>query len=352
MKALGCNMRKYPEERLDGLLELTDETGIIQHTKFSLIDRKYGYTTDDNARALIAVLRHHQIFQEPRALRLAKLYLTFLLHMQKEDGKYHNVLGYNREYQDKEGTNDSLGHALWALGKTINSRSTDEMKKVAKWLFDTSLPEARKFTSPRARAFTLLGLTEYQEALPEDENIEQNIRFFADHLVNQYGVEASREWRWFETSMTYANPRIPQSLLSAYVQTGEERYLEVSKESLDFLVDVQFENSTFLPIGTEAWYHKSGTKSKYDQQPIEASCMVDSTLDMAEISGENKYFKIALNAFQWYHGKNNLKIDLINQNNFTCYDGLTSKGLNLNQGAESTISYYLAYLKLKQINLV
>jgi hypothetical protein len=352
MKALGCNMRKYPEERLDGLLELTDETGIIQHTKFSIRDRRYGYTTDDNARALIAVLRHHQLFQENRALRLAKLYLMFLLHMQREDGIFHNVLGYNREYQDKEGTHDSLGHALWALGKTMNSGSTDEMKKVAKWLFDNSLPEARKFTSPRARAFTLLGLTDYQTAYPEDENIEQNIRYFADHLINQYQVEASQDWRWYERSITYANPRIPQSLLMAYAQTGEGKYLVVSKESLDFLVEIQFEDSIFHPIGTEAWYHKDGTKSKYDQQPIEASCMVESALDIAEISGKDRYIEIALDAFQWYHGKNNLKIDLVNQNNFTCYDGLTSKGLNLNQGAESTISYYLAYLKLKQRNLV
>ncbi len=343
---------KYPENRLDGLLVLTDETGIIQHTKFSIIDRRYGYSTDDNARALITTLRHYEIYNDSEALRLAKTYLMFLLHMHRSDGKYHNFLGYNREYQDKEGTEDSHGHSLWALGKTINSNASDEMKKVAKWLFDNSLPVARRFTSPRAYAFTILGLTEYQKAYPADENIGHSIRFFADHLLNQYHNESSPGWKWYEGYMTYANPRIPQSLLSAYTQTRNKEYLTISKESLDFLIDVQFEDSIFQPIGTEAWYHKDGPKSKYDQQPIEASCIVETAVDMAEISEVQTYNELALDAFQWYHGKNTEKINLINQNNFTCYDGLTHNGLNLNQGAESTISYYLAYLKLKQHNLI
>ena len=341
-------MNKYPEDRLDGLLELTDETGIIQHTKFSIIDRRFGYSTDDNARALLAAIRHHKIFNTNESLKLAKTYLMFLLHMHKDNGRYHNFLGYNREYQDKEGTDDSLGHALWALGKTINSDMIDEMRKLAKWLFDNSLPQARKFSSPRARAFTLLGLSEYHSRFPRDDNIEHNIRFFADQLINQYRVEASTDWRWYESYMTYANPRIPHSLLKAFSQTGKLEYLKVSKESLDFLVDVQFYNSVFQPVGTESWYHKDGEKSKYDQQPLEASCMVDTALDMAKISAERKYVDVALKAFQWYYGKNSEKISLINQNNFTCYDGLTRDGLNFNQGAESTISYYLAYLKLKQ----
>jgi hypothetical protein len=343
---------KYPENRLDGLLELTDETGIIQHTKFSIIDRRFGYSTDDNARALIAALRHYGIYEENIALRFAKTYLMFLLHMHKNDGGYHNFLGYNRQYQDKEGTEDSLGHTLWALGVTINSSATVEMKKVAKWLFDNSLPLARKFTSPRARAFILLGLTEYQKAYLADENIRHNIRYFADQLINQYHIEASPDWKWYESYLTYANPRIPQALLSAYTQTRDKEYLRISRESLDFLIEIQFEDSIFQPVGTISWYHKGRSKAKYDQQPIEASCMVESAIDIAEISGEQKYNEIAINAFQWYHGKNTEKINLINQNNFTCYDGLTKSGLNLNQGAESTISYYLAYLKLKQYKLI
>ena len=345
-------MELYPGSRLDGLLELTDETGILQHTKFTIMDRRFGYSTDDNARALLAAIRHLKIFKREEALRLAKTYLTFLLHMHREDGRYHNFLGYNREYQDRVGTDDSLGHSLWALGETMNSGSTDEMRKLAKWLFDNSLPQARKSTSPRARASALLGLAEYLKANPNDDNVKDNIFFFANHLVDQYHLESDTDWRWFEAYLTYANPRIPQSLLEAYCLTAKEEYLEVSRESLDFLINIQFVDAVFQPVGNESWYYKDGEKSKYDQQPIEASCMVDSAVKLGEISQESKYFDIAANAFRWYYGQNTENVSLINYNNFTCYDGLTREGLNLNQGAESTISYYLAYYKLKQYGLI
>jgi hypothetical protein len=345
-------MKDYPGNRLDGLQDLTDETGIIQHTKFSIIDRRFGYSTDDNARALIAALRHHHIFVGNDSLKLAKIYLTFLLYMHRSDGKFHNFLGYNKEYQDEEGTDDSLGHSLWALGKTMNSNATEEMKKLAKWLFDNSLPHARKCTSPRARAFTILGLTEYQQVFPSDKNIQHNICFFADHLINQYYIESSKNWKWYESSMTYANARIPQSLFKAHSIIGNKEYLKVSRESLDYLIDVQFKDTVFHPIGTEGWYHKDGVKSEFDQQPIEASCMVEAAIDLGQIIGIEKYYKIALDSFYWFYGKNTENISLINLNNFTCYDGLTKRGLNLNQGAESTISFYLAYLKLKQSNLI
>jgi hypothetical protein len=347
-------LKTYPDDRLDGLIELTDETGIIQHTMFSLIDRRYGYTSDDNARALIAVLRHHKLYERKRAdsLKLAKTYLTFLLYMHRVDGQFHNKLGYNKEYLDTEGTEDSLGHTLWALGATINSDVTPEMKKVAKWLFDNSLPHARRFTSPRARAFVTLGLTEYSKAYPKDTNIKPNIRFFSDLLVKQYNLESSDNWKWFESYMTYANARIPQALISAYNQLGEDKYNKIAKESLDFLTRVQFRDSVFQPVGTREWYHKNGEKAKYDQQPLEASCMVDALTDYGNMSNDKKYFRTAYDVFHWYYGENSEKTSLINNNNFTCYDGLTSKGLNLNQGAESTISYYLAYIKLKQHNLI
>lgn len=345
-------MITYPENRLSGLLNLTDETGIIQHTKFSIIDRRYGYSSDDNARALIASLRHHQLFDCNESLKIAKIYLMFLLNMYKEDGKFHNFLGYNRDYKDEEGTEDSLGHTLWALGKTMNSEASEEMKKLAKWLFDNSLPHAREFKSPRAKAFAILGLHNYHETIPNDTNIRRDIRFFADQLVEQYCKESSSDWKWYESYMTYANARLPHSLMKAYQVIGDKKYFEVCLESFDHLIDTQFVDSVFQPIGTKGWYKKGGVKSNYDQQPLEASCMVEASLNIGENTGERRYDKVAMDSFHWYYGKNFENINLINIRNFTCYDGLTQEGLNINQGAESTISYYLAYLKLKQRGLV
>jgi len=272
--------------------------------------------------------------------------------MHRDDGKFHNLLGYNKDYQDEEGTEDSLGHILWALGATMNSKSTPEMKKAAKWLFDETLPHAREFTSPRARAYTTLGLTEYSKAHSDDENIPPNIQFFSDQLVNQYTIESKKDWKWYESYMTYANARLPHALIAAYNQIGEEKYMKTAEESLNFCIKTQFIGPIFQPIGTQGWYHRGGRKAEYDQQPLEASCLVDACIAQAGHRDKEKYHKIALNAFHWYYGKNTKHTSLINTNNFTCYDGLTRQGLNLNQGAESTISYYLAYLTLKQNNLL
>jgi hypothetical protein len=345
-------MSSYPQDRLDGILELTDETGIIQHTKYTIIDRRHGYTSDDNARALLAVLRYHKLYKHQKSQILAKKYLTFLLGMHREDGKFHNFLGYNKNYQDEEGTEDSLGHILWALGATMNSTVTPEMKKLSKWLFDNSLPHARSFTSPRAKAYTILGLSEYQKSQPDDENIPPNTRFFSDQLVNQYHIESTENWKWYESYMTYANPRIPNALIKAHEQLSDDKYLKIAEESLNFAIETQFKDSVFHPIGTKGWYHKAGKKAEYDQQPLEASCMVDACLSLAPYSNKKNYHNIAIDTFHWYYGKNSNQISLINTSNYTCYDGLTRKGLNLNQGAESTISYYLAYLSLKRKNLL
>jgi hypothetical protein len=290
-------MHIYPENRLDGLKILTDETGIIQHTKFSLIDRRYGYTTDDNARALIAALRYNDIFGGTESLNLAYTYLTFLLHMHITNGKFHNFLGYNREYQDNEGTEDSIGHALWSLGKTMNSNSTDEMKKLAKWLFDNSLPNTRRFKSPRAIAFTILGLNEYRLVYPKDENIMYDIIRFSDHLIKQYGQESNEDWKWYESYLTYANARIPQSLLKAYDSTGRNDYYKIAKESLDYLIEIEYYDNIFEPIGTRGWLQKNGEKPKYDQQPIEAACMTDAAVDAWKITREESYSIVAVDAF-------------------------------------------------------
>jgi len=338
--------------QLDGLKALTDETGMFQHSKYSTVDRREGYTTDDNARALIAALRHYQIYKNPYALQLANTYLTFLLHMQKADGCFHNLLGFDRRYQDEVGSEDSMGRALWASGYTLCKDAPEDMKQVAKEIFDRGLPPAYSFTSPRAVAFTILGLHGYQKGSPEDENVQENIRRFANRLTRRYRVEANDDWRWFEPYLTYANSRLPQALFAAHEVTGEPNYLQVAKNSLDFLIEIQIIEDVFIPAGTKGWFKRNGRRSLYDQQPLEASCMVEAALMAFNSTDDEKYKRTALMAFEWYHGRNTQKVKIYNQKTGTCYDGITEKGLNQNQGAESTLSYYLAYLKLKENNII
>ncbi len=342
---------KPPTIGLDGLKTLTDETGMFQHSKYTTVDRKEGYTTDDNARALIAALRHHRVYSGEESLGLAETYLTFLYHMQMEDGRFHNLLGYDRGFKDEVGSEDCMGRALWACGYTLISDAPEGMKLLAREIIDQGLPQSRAFTSPRAWAFTILGLQHYYEAAPYDANILTNMEEFADSLVNLYRVKTENDWRWFEPYLTYSNARLPQALFSAYESAKEESYLEVAEGSLNFLIEAQMVEGCFVPIGSEGWYIKRRQRALYDQQPIEASCTVDAALAAWRITRKEHYRDAAQTAFDWYHGGNLNGVVLYNPETGTCYDGITHEGLNQNQGAEATLSYYLAYLAMRENGL-
>ena len=337
---------------LDGLRALTDDVGMFQHTKFSTIARKEGYTTDDNARALIAALMHHRNIGDPDSLRLAETYLSFMLHMQRENGRFRNLMGFDRGFRDDVGSEDCMGHALWACGYALSADAPEEMRLVAKEMFDRCLPSSRLFTSPRAKALTILGLHQYQRAFPDDRILLRHIEEISDELMAQYGVEADDGWRWFESYLTYANARLPQALLAAHVSTGDPSCLNVALNSLDFLVETHIVDEVFTPIGTEGWYVKGGERAVYDQQPIEASCMVEAAVLAHIVTGEDMYLEVAKTAYEWFHGGNVENVVLVNGVTGTCYDGITPEGLNRNQGAEATLSYYLAYLTLLENGLL
>jgi hypothetical protein len=341
-----------PELPLDGLKTLTDEVGMLQHSKFSIIDRHKGYTTDDNARALISAIRYDQVYTSLESLELVKLYLAFLLHMQEMDGSFSNLLGYDRSLKDKEGSEECIGRALWACGTVLESNIGEDMKQVAKEMFDKGLPRSREFRSPRARVYTILGLKGYHVAFPTNSNIVENCETHATFLTNLFFSHSEEDWIWFEPYLTYANARIPQSLFHAHNMTKDDLYRDIAVNSLNFLVGTHFNNGVFMPVGTNGWYMKKGKKATYDQQPIEASCMVEALIEAYHVTDMKEYVKYALQCFSWYHGNNTKGATLFNPITSTCFDGITPKGLNKNQGAESTLSYYMAYLALKMNNIL
>jgi len=338
---------KIPPIKLDYLRALTDDTGIIQHTKFTTPNRREGYTTDDNARALIACTKYHRIHSDPEIARLAGIYLGFLYHMQKTDGRFHNFLSYDRRFLDNLGSEDCLGRALWACGYAVNSSLDKEKKLVSKEVFDKGFPHVPHFRSPRAKAFAILGLSYYQQAYPEDQNLTLNIIRLADQLLNNYNHESSGDWHWFEPYLTYANARLTQALFEAYRNTKKEEYCQIAEESLGFLVENQMVNDKFVPIGNNGWFPKGGRKALYDQQSIEASCMTEAALTALQTTGDEEYRRTAYIIFEWYLGRNSQKAMVYNPETGGCYDGVTPSGLNLNQGAEATVAYLLARLELE-----
>jgi hypothetical protein len=329
------------------LLALTDDTGILQHSKFVLPDRKKGYTTDDNARALIVCSKYHRTYNGKNLLKLIRTYLSFMTYMQRADGRFHNLLSYSHDFHDEIGSDDCLGRVLWSCGYALDTNLSDDLNPALKEVFDKSLPWAMRSSSPRAKALALVGLCHYFKAFPRDDNARSNIIFLAEWLLKRYNDESAHDWLWFEQYLTYINARLPQALFKAYSIIDDERYLRVAKDSFDFLTRIQILEGIFVPIGNDGWYVKGGKRAMYDQQPIESTCMVEAAHSAFLVTRRERYREIAKLAFEWFLGNNVKGLSVYNEATGGCYDGLTPQGVNLNQGAESILAYLLARLEIE-----
>jgi hypothetical protein len=281
-------------------------------------------------------------------VHLANVYLAFLNHMQKPDGNFHNYLGYERTFLDVDGSEDCIGRALWGCGCAINSSLPNDMKMVAKDIFDRAMPWVWKTTHLRFYASTMQGLYEYYCALPDD-NLKIASAKLADSFVQRFQDETKDDWRWFEPHMTYDNARLTQAMFLAYLVLGEKKYLDVAQDSMNFLLKTQIVDNVFMPIGNDGWYKHGEKRALYDQQPLEATAMVEAAVDGYYATKNKRYLNIAYQVFGWYLGKNSRQLKLYNPETAGCHDGLAKDAVNRNQGAESSISYLLARLKLEEL---
>jgi hypothetical protein len=266
--------------------------------------------------------------------------------MQREDGQMHNFLSYDRKFLDEIGSEDCMGHTIWACGTCLNSNLPQDLKRAAKETLDKTLPWTTRFQSLRGKALSILGLHHYQKAYPSS-NSRNELKHMADQIVEQYQHEASKDWKWFEPKVTYANGRLPHSLLLAYKATAEQKYLQTATESLDFLLRVQMENGFFMPVGNRGWYAKDSEKAIFDQQAIEAACMVEAAIAAYEATNKRQRLEDAEVVFKWFLGKNINKVAVYDRHTGSCYDGITPEGVNLNRGAESLLAYLQACLTLR-----
>ena len=338
-----------PPLRFDYLKAITDDTGILQHAKYSIPKRSEGYTTDDNARALIAAIKYYQLKKDAQMKDMANTYLAFINYMQKPDGNFHNYLSYGRAFMDVDGSEECVGRTLWACGCTINSGLPRDTRLAAKEIFDKGLPWVWKSISLRFYASAILGLKEYYQTLPEN-NLKNDIEKLADSFVKSFNDETKDNWQWFEPFLTYDNGRLPQALFAAYSIVKKPEYLQTAKKSMNFLLETQIIDGIYMPIGNDGWYKRGENRAFYDQQPLEATAMVEAAIDAYCATKEKQYFKAAKAAFGWFLGQNSRGVMIYNPETAGCYDGLSTEEVNRNQGAESSICYLLARIKLEEAN--
>lgn len=335
----------YPVLKLTHLKKLTDDTGIIQHAFYSVPNKKSGYTLDDNARALIFTVKYYKQHKDKDIFSLINTYLSFVHYAYLNNGKFHNFMSYDRHWLDEIGSEDSIGRAIWSLGYTYYSQIDILISEMAKNLFDDVISKIGSMNSLRAKAFILMGLYWYYRINPRKDIIEK-INEFANSLLEHYNKTSTSSWGWFEPYLTYANGRLPQSLFYAYEITRDKSYLEVATKSINFLTDILIIDDELVLIGNEEWYEKDGIRALYDQQPIDAGCMVEVFITAYRITKQKHYYDKAWMSFKWFFGKNSSKQVMYDSVNGGCFDGLPASGLNRNQGAESTLVYLSSYLEL------
>ncbi len=336
-----------PEITLDHLCRLTDDTGLIQHTKYGIPDRRHGYSTDDVGRALVAVLQFYDQYQEQRSLRLAENYLSFLAYAQREDGRFHGFMNYDRKFTDDVGSEDTQGRALWGLGCAVSLGPSDQFQAFARELFERAVQNI-EMEHPRAMAYAILGFWYFLQKYQGATTIRRLLAAYSDRLVEEYEKNHEKDWRWFHQTLTYGNAKIPHALLMAYQVTGSEGYRTVGLESLEFLTRELYNGDYFDLIGNSYWFERRQQKAIFSQQPIDAGYLTEAYVSAYRVTQDERYLGLAQAAFEWFLGRNRLGISLYDFSRGSCCDGIDPHGINQNQGAESMICFLLANLALSQ----
>jgi glycosyltransferase involved in cell wall biosynthesis len=347
-----------PQLKLNHLQRLTDDTGMLQHSIFTVPNCREGYTTDDNARALIFAMLQNQENQnkfgyaESIASDPAFRYLAFLEYaFNPQKGRFKNFLSYGRRWKEAVGSDDCHGRALWALGTVLGRSADPGLRGAAGRLFEFSLPAAVAITSPRACAYSLLGVQEYLSSYPGDREAQRIQATLSLRLLQMYESVRSPGWNWFEDVVAYGNARLPQAMLVVGSASSDNRMVAAGLESLDWLLTMQRceTNGHFVPIGSQGFYRKGGQKARFDQQPIEAAGAVSACLEAYRVTGDDRWRSQAWSAFNWFLGDNDLQLPLYDSITGGCRDGLHPDRANQNQGAESTLSFLMALLEMRSL---
>jgi len=343
-----------PELDVAHLLRMTDDTGMLQHAIFSVPNSREGYTTDDNARALIVSILLERRTGRSSGVNYSNLshrYLAFLwLAFHSDIARFRNFLGYDRQWLENVGSEDSHGRALWALGNVLGHSQVAGLRGAAGRLFEAAVPGVCTFTSPRAWAFCILGMQAYLDWFPGDRAIQGARNDLANRLLDIYERSHSLTWQWFEKSVSYSNARLSQALILAGGRGNNERMIEVGIESLRWLVAEQHrgDEKIFVPIGSNGFFTEGEEKARFDQQPVEACATISACLEAYRLTGEGYWLEEAQLIFAWFLGKNDLQVPLYDTSTGGCRDGLHPDRVNENQGAESTLSFLMAILEMQE----
>lgn len=350
IKTLDRSRGELPPVNLNHLRRMTDDTGILRHAGFSIPDYNSGYATDDNARALVLTILLDEAGGEPaeRVRPLATRYLAFLNHAWDDNAlEFRRVLGYNRAWFDRTGSEETQARALWALGAATGRSQDPGLRGLAGRLFEEALSRVASFSAPRAWAHALFGIMDYLRRF-YGHRIAQQIRLeLAGRLLALFEQNATDDWCWFENQLTTENACLAHALILCGQWLGDNAMLETGMRSLEWLVRVQRAGEEhFVPIGADGGYARGGKRARFDQRPAEAGATVAACLEAYRMTGEERWWDEAQCAFEWFLGRNDLQTPLYNPTTGGCCDALGPDRVNQNQGAEAVLSFLLSLVEM------
>lgn len=344
-----------PAINLDHIKKLTTDFGMVQFSKINKPDIDSGYTLDDNARALIAICQHFELTIDEKVVTYIYTYFNFIKHCMQPEGHFLNYVDEQRHFSDQNNlTNlaDANGRAIWALGYLVSMSHLlpKELTAEAESIMEIALLNVNNIHSTRAMAFAIKGVYYRNTKNKTIQNVLL-IKELANRLVQMYRHETDNEWKWFESYLTYANSILPEAILCAYSATGDLVYEEIAKSSFDFLLSKTFRKNSIKVISNKTWLHKGEERVMINaggEQPIDVAYSVIALSKFYDVFKNENYLLKMKTAFDWFLGNNHLHQVIYNPCTGGCYDGLEENYVNLNQGAESTLSYLMARLTIEK----
>ncbi len=348
---------EFPPLKLDHLFRMTDDTGIFQHAIFNVPNYREGYCTDDNARAFILTLvlpeMTSRVAQQDLEA-LASTYLSFLWDaFDQETNRFRNFMSHRREWLERFGSEDSHARALWAIGMALGRSKNDGHRNLCALLFQRGLSVVEEFTSPRAWAFAVLAMQEYLRSFSGDRTVNQLRDVLTTRLLDLFQANSSKEWQWFEPVATYDNAKLSHAMILSGHWTSRGEVFQAGLQSLRWLVETQKAVAGhFAPIGCNGFWKRGGEKARFDQQPLEAYATISACLEAFVLTHDQYWKRASRRCFEWFLGRNDLGTSLYDSSTGGCRDALHQDRVSQNQGAESSLAFYLSLAEMTQAETV
>ncbi len=338
-----------PPLKLDHLFKMSDHTGLFQHAIYNVPNYHEAYCTDDNARAFIFTVLMQKIGgPQPELDRLASTYLAFLWYaFDANTCRFRNFMSHERKWLELHGSEDSHARAMWAVGTALGRSQNEGHRQLCGLLFQRGLAPIGRFSSPRAWAFAIIAIHEYLRTFSGDRVVSQTRDMLTNMLADLFRANSTPEWQWFERIATYDNAKLSHSMILSGHWTSQPEILEIGLSSLRWLLAAQTaEGGHFAPIGCHGFWKRGGERARFDQQPLEAHAMISACLEAFAVTRDEFWRKAAQRCFEWFLGRNDLGLPLYDANSGGCRDALLQDHLNQNQGAESSLAFYLSYAEI------